>query len=635
MEKNSTIDLSVIIPVYNVEDYLPECIDSVISQTGISLEIILVDDGSTDRSGIIADQYATKDDRIKVIHQKNGEASAARNAGLDIAQGEYIAFVDSDDWLKENSLCNLYQEAIRFQSDVVMGNVEFGHTDGSMNYYKPVPKDMMYNPFTGKEGFIRLAKAGSYRPMVWNYIYRRSFLEEIQARFVIGITPHEDELWTPVVLCQAPKLVMVNVEYYYYRQRETSVLYSTNFRKRLNAYIRINNLLFEFADSYNFSGEDGELKNWLYVTIFNLYSWSFSHLPAIKDTTYRLPAHQLDRFWQDCWEMMPDPQRICNFYFRYSEKWLKMYSDWRMSEWVASIKHKWTSGKKMMLLYNTKTDLDLTLKIEEVPNDWVITTDRRFLQEADVVVFHIPNLQYVLENDLDKPDKQIWVAWYMEAEKNYPELKDPEINDLFDIWMSYKEDADIVYPFYSYDYQNFFTSPLLRKPQLNKTLIIFSYSFYEKIQKEYVEKLMECIEYDPLYVDLYQTNPIQPNNRLEKLTIYRDYKFIISFENVIDADYVTEKFFDPLLAGAVPIYMGAPNIEDFAPGDNCFVDVRQFENPLSLADFIKRCYEDEQLYAKFFEWRKKPLRQSFIEKLEAQIEHPLVRLCRKVDEMKK
>jgi len=289
----------------------------------------------------------------------------------------------------------------------------------------------------------------------------------------------------------------------------------------------------------------------------------------------------------------------------------------------------------MMLLYNTKTDLDLTLKIEEVPNDWVITTDRRFLQEADVVVFHIPNLQYVLENDLDKPDKQIWVAWYMEAEKNYPELKDPEINDLFDIWMSYKEDADIVYPFYSYDYQNFFTSPLLRKPQLNKTLIIFSYSFYEKIQKEYVEKLMECIEYDPLYVDLYQTNPIQPNNRLEKLTIYRDYKFIISFENVIDADYVTEKFFDPLLAGAVPIYMGAPNIEDFAPGDNCFVDVRQFENPLSLADFIKRCYEDEQLYAKFFEWRKKPLRQSFIEKLEAQIEHPLVRLCRKVDEMKK
>ena len=90
-----------------------------------------------------------------------------------------------------------------------------------------------------------------------------------------------------------------------------------------------------------------------------------------------------------------------------------------------------------------------------------------------------------------------------------------------------------------------------------------------------------------------------------------------------------------MLAGSVPIYLGAPNIEDFAPGDNCFVDVRQFESPESLADFIKRCYEDDQLYAKFFEWRNQPLRQSFLGKIKEQKEHPLVRLCQKVDEMNK
>lgn len=89
-----------------------------------------------------------------------------------------------------------------------------------------------------------------------------------------------------------------------------------------------------------------------------------------------------------------------------------------------------------------------------------------------------------------------------------------------------------------------------------------------------------------------------------------------------------------MLAGTVPIYLGAPNIKDFAPGNNCFVDVRQFENPKSLAEYIKKCYDDEQLYAKFFEWRNQPLRQSFLSKVKKQKEHPLVRLCRKVDEIK-
>ena len=97
------IDLSIIVPVYNVEAYLSECIESLLGQHNISFEIILINDGSTDSSGSIANQYATKDNRIKVIHRKNGGASVARNTGMKIAQGEYIAFIDSDDWVKENS----------------------------------------------------------------------------------------------------------------------------------------------------------------------------------------------------------------------------------------------------------------------------------------------------------------------------------------------------------------------------------------------------------------------------------------------------------------------------------------------------------------------------------------------------
>lgn len=94
--------ISVIIPVYQVADYLPECLDSVLSQDHRNLEVILIDDGSKDDSGTICDRYAAADDRVKVIHQKNSGAAAAKNAGLRIATGEYLSFVDSDDYLEPN-----------------------------------------------------------------------------------------------------------------------------------------------------------------------------------------------------------------------------------------------------------------------------------------------------------------------------------------------------------------------------------------------------------------------------------------------------------------------------------------------------------------------------------------------------
>jgi len=629
MKKNDTINLSVIIPVYNVEDYLHECVDSIISQTGVSLEIILVNDGSTDGSGAIADQYAQEDNRIKVIHQENGEASAARNAGLNIAQGNYIAFVDSDDWIKADSLNKLYREALKFDADVVMSNVEFGHTDGVMNCYRPAPDELKNIPVTGKECFVQLMKTGSYRPLVWNFIYRRSFLEEIQARF-INVTPHEDELWMPIVLCQAPKVVISDVDHYFYRQRDAGVTYSTKLKKRLTAYLRVADLLFEFTDRYDFSGPDGEVKGWMYVNIFNRLQWAFGFLSKIKDSSYTMPSHQTDRYWKECWEMAPEPQKSCDYYFRRAEKWLKRYTDWRTSEWVASVKYQWESGKKMMLLYNIKSGLDLSLKREDVPNDWVITTDRRFLEQADVVVFHLPYLLQDLENDdAIKLENQIWVGWYMEAEINYPMLKTPEVSEPFDIWMSYRNDAELVYPFYKYDYLYFLQQKFLINTKQNKAFIVFPYSSIDENLRNYLTELNSLIGVESFYLDPVDVGHINLKQ------YYQNYKFVISFENAIDTDFVTEKFYDPLLVGSVPVYLGAPNIEDFAPGDNCFVDVRQFEDPQALADFIKACYDDEQLYAQFFEWKNQPLRQSFLDKIEKQKEHPLVRLCQKVNEIKK
>ena len=101
----------------------------------------------------------------------------------------------------------------------------------------------------------------------------------------------------------------------------------------------------------------------------------------------------------------------------------------------------------------------------------------------------------------------------------------------------------------------------------------------------------------------------------------------IAFENACATDYVTEKFFDPLIAGAVPIYLGAPNINEFAPGEHCFIHANDFKSPKELADYIEECYNNEQEYQSFFQWKQKDLRPQFIEKAQLQKTAPFIRLC--------
>jgi len=441
------VDISIIVPVYNVEEYLSSCVDSIMNQGELCLEIILVDDGSTDRSGEIAGQYANKDNRIKVIHRENGGASAARNTGLEIAQGEYIVFVDSDDWVKKDSLCALFREAVRYQADVVMGNMLFYYLDGSLdNPYKPASKDIIKVPLSGKEGFVRLAELGAYSPMACNYIYRRRYLEAIQARFEEGIM-HEDELWCPIVLYKSETFVVVDVVFYYYRQRDGSVMHASNRLQRSNALFRVTDRLMAFAGTLDFSGEDGAFKNWLYVSIFILYPKAFMYLYHLKDTSYETPKYHLDRYWLDCWEMMPVPQILCRFYYNLAVSELKRYTDWRTSDLVASIAPQIRSGKKLMLIYNTISEemagfaFNNLNVLSDIPTDWIITDDRRYFQQANVVIFYLPELALEMENDLEKPEGQIWVGRILkEKENEYPCVNEPEYRELFDFWAYYPED---------------------------------------------------------------------------------------------------------------------------------------------------------------------------------------------------
>ena len=121
--------ISVVIPIYNVAQYLSQCVDSVLSQSYQDLEIILVDDGSTDECPKICDDYQQKDARIRVIHKENGGLSDARNAGMKKATGEWTLFVDSDDWIDQEAIAKLYQFAIENRCDIVQGNVYYVYAD--------------------------------------------------------------------------------------------------------------------------------------------------------------------------------------------------------------------------------------------------------------------------------------------------------------------------------------------------------------------------------------------------------------------------------------------------------------------------------------------------------------------------
>lgn len=216
--------ISVIVPVYNVEKYLPACLDSILAQIYDRLQILVIDDGSTDGSGAICDAYAEKDSRITVIHQKNGGAAAAKNAGLRMATGEYLAFVDSDDYLEPDAYAYMHTLLQSRQADAVQcgfRNVFREHTDD---------KSVNVEGRFSAEEYLHRYTVDWTCSLLWDKLFRRSLFDGI---FFEENHKIDDEYFTYQGLMQAGAVVTDSHIVYNYRQRLSGVMLSPKNKKQI------------------------------------------------------------------------------------------------------------------------------------------------------------------------------------------------------------------------------------------------------------------------------------------------------------------------------------------------------------------------------------------------------------------
>lgn len=241
--------ISVIVPIYNVENYLEECLESILVQTYSNLEIILVDDGSTDNSGNICELYSKKDSRIKVIHKKNGGTGSARNIGLKIAKGKYISFVDSDDFLLNR---NVYSEMISIMdkenSDLVFGDVLVCYSNTKTESLNELEKKFTNTDTLNSDELLLMGMDNKiiFSPVCF-YIYKKELLDINKIYFREDLS-HEDEEFTIKLLLKGKKVSFYKKTFYGYKQTKNSKMRSNDNPEKGKDLIKIAEILVPYLE---------------------------------------------------------------------------------------------------------------------------------------------------------------------------------------------------------------------------------------------------------------------------------------------------------------------------------------------------------------------------------------------------
>ena len=247
LKKNPLI--SVVVPIYKVERYLNACVDSIVNQTYSNLEIILVDDGSPDRCPEICDEYARRDNRIRVIHQENGGLSAARNAGIDIASGDFLTFIDSDDFVAKNYVELLYNGVFKFDADISIATFCTFSKEDELKIYC---NDLPFEEIAKEECFRRYGALKAELSMSFisacNKLYKKDLF--VSVRFPVGKL-YEDAFTTYKLIDKTKKIVFTPTQLYFYRMNPLSILGQPFREKHLE-------MVEAFRSGFDFFDEKGQ-----------------------------------------------------------------------------------------------------------------------------------------------------------------------------------------------------------------------------------------------------------------------------------------------------------------------------------------------------------------------------------------
>lgn len=252
---------SIIVPVYNVEDYLEKCVHSILAQTEPNFELLLIDDGSTDRSGEFCDRLAQQDERVRVIHQENRGLGGARNTGIEAATGDYLLFIDSDDTLQPQTLERALTAAKTATAEIAIFGYQTVNEQGDvLSVYPETLPGTVFSPAEKKDVFF-------LSPCAWNKLYARDLFLRTGIRYPSRVW-YEDIRTTLKLYAQTDRVVGVDYIGYNYLQRPGSIMNSGNLQRNLEIIDAFDDLLAWFHKTQLFSVYEAELR---YLAVFHIY----------------------------------------------------------------------------------------------------------------------------------------------------------------------------------------------------------------------------------------------------------------------------------------------------------------------------------------------------------------------------
>lgn len=606
------------------------CLEVLLS-TSLPVEILLGNNADTSSAPDIR-LNRTSGHCIVYTKETFPNRAAFWNRGIETARGEYLVFMDGGDRIEAGALDRLLLLARQTGVDMVRGGlVCVRNNEPPVDVYAGLTDTDGGQLATGADSLISLFQRTVYFPTAYGYIYKREWVLS-NLRFDESLVCPE-EIWLIEAHLRAGNVRADRGRFYECRTPKEYRIedIDTDGPKYASHLFEIGNRLHSCIDDV----PSEPLRSWLLVNVCRIFAGAGLTVAGIRTRSFGLPAYRLPSDCEIDRLEVPGAQEKCRRYCRQANQWLREFTAWhdnpcdRIMETMAKEE---LQGKRIILVYNSPAWQDYDETLRNLPKGYALTLDRTYADRAFAIVFHIPTLYEHLYGELEKPDGQIWAAWNMEPESKVPLLDDEAFLGFFDLRMDYHPYADIVCPYYAGFKPERIEVPTDPTRKKNRVCMLVSSGVNQSGREEYLAELMKYTPVDS-YGRLYHNKDMDGEDRgwESKIELYSQYKFVIAFENSILEDYVTEKLYDPLISGSVPVYLGAPNVVEYLPGDDCVLRADRFGSPQELAKYIERCYADDEEYLKYHRWRNLPWREDFVRKVAVQEDSPFVRLCGLLD----